>query len=366
MQFIDIKKQYQLYKEEINKAIHEVLEQGNFILGKQVRELEETLENYVGVKHCITVSSGTTSLMIALMALGIGPGDEVITVPFTWISTAEVISLLGATPVFVDIEPETYNIAIDQIESAITDKTKAIMPVSLFGQMPDYSVINTIANKHGLPVIEDGAQSFGATQKGWKSCGITTIGTTSFFPAKPFGCYGDGGAIFTNDDKLAEKMSAIRVHGSLEKHHHPLLGVNGRFDTIQAAVMLAKFPYFPEEVKARNRIGANYSELLKDCCVVPKVQEGNIHVYAQYTIRVPDRDNLAKQLKTQGIPTGIYYPKCLHEQPVFADLGYKNGSFPHAEKASKEVISLPMHPWLTEEEQVTIVQEIKKNILVRV
>lgn len=366
MQFIDIKAQYKLYKEEIDEAIAQVLEQGNFILGSQVKELETILAEYVGVKHCITVSSGTDSLMIALMALNIGPGDEVITVPFTWISTAEVISLVGATPVFVDIEPETFNIAIDQIEDAITERTKAIMPVSLFGQMPDYTAINTIAEKHNLPVIEDGAQSFGAMQNGKSSCGVTTIGSTSFFPAKPFGCYGDGGAVFTDNDELAEKMRAIRIHGSLKKHYHPILGLNGRFDTIQAAVLLAKFPHYDKEVKAREKIGARYSELLRDCCVVPKIQKGNTHVYAQYTIRVSDRDLLAQQLKSQGIPAAIYYQKCLHQQPVFAYLGYKKVNFPEAEKASEEVISLPMHPWLSDEEQDTVVQAVRKTVLANV
>jgi len=363
MQFIDIKKQYQLHKESIDKAIHEVLEQGNFIMGQQVQQLENILAEYVGVKHCIAVSSGTDSLQIALMALGIGPGDEVITVPFTFISTVEVIRLVGATPVFVDIEPDTYNIDSDQIESAITLKTKAIMPVSLFGQMPDFNAINKIATNHGIPIIEDGAQSFGATQHGRLSCGVTTIGSTSFFPAKPLGCYGDGGAIFTNDDPLANKIRAIRMHGSEKKYHHLYLGMNGRLDTIQAAILLAKFPHFSMEIKAREEIGARYSELLQECCVVPKVQEDNTHVYAQYTIRVPNRDQMIKELKSQGIPTGIYYPKCHHEQPAFANLGYHEGNFPVSEQASKEVMSLPMHPWLSNDDQNRVVDAVKKAVL---
>lgn len=360
MEFIDIKKQYRLYKQEIDKAIHDVLDQGCFIMGPPVKALETTLAQYVGVKHCIACSSGTDTLMIALMALGIGPGDEVITVPFTWISSTEVIGLVGATPVWVDIEPDTYNIDISKIEAAITPKTKAIMPISLFGQMPDYEAINRIANKYNLPVIEDAAQSFGATQHGNRSGSVTTIGSTSFFPAKPFGCYGDGGALFLNDDQLAAKMRAIRTHGGEQRHHHPYLGMNGRLDTLQAAILLAKFTHFADEVKARNEIGARYTSLLKDCCITPKVQKGNTHVYAQYTIRVPNRDALGESLKAQGIPSAVYYPKCLHEQPVFANLGYKWGDFPQCEKASREVISLPMHPWLTVEDQDKVVDAVKK------
>lgn len=363
MEFIDIKKQYQLYKTSIDAAIHQVLDQGAFIMGPQIKELEDQLAKYIGVNHCLTVSSGTDSLMIALMALGVGYGDEVITVPYSWISTAEVIALVGAKPVFVDIEPDTYNIDISLIEKAITPKTKAIMPVSLFGQMPDYDAINKIAAKYGIPVIEDGAQSFGASRNGKMSCGVTLIGSTSFFPAKPLGCYGDGGAIFTNDDSLASLMRSIRTHGGEKRHHHPYLGMNGRLDTIQAAVLLAKFPHFPEEVKDRERIGARYSELLKDCCVVPQIEEGNTHVYAQYTIRVPNRDQLGQELQCQGIPTAVYYPKCIHEQPVFDYLGYGSGSFPESEKASKEVISLPMHPWLTDADQDRIVERVKNGVM---
>lgn len=359
MQFIDIKKQYQLYKEAIDHSIHEVLNEGSFIMGPQNKTLENMLAKYVGVKHCLGVSSGTDSLLIALMALEIGRGDEVITVPFTWISTAEVIALAGATPVFVDIDPETYNIDINQIEAAITPRTKAIMPVSLFGQMPDYAAINAIAKKHNLPVIEDGAQSFGATQHGKMSCGLTTISSTSFFPAKPLGCYGDGGAIFTNDDNLAAIMRAIRTHGGEVRHHHPYLGINGRLDTIQAAILLAKFPHFPEEVKIREHLGARYTKGLEKYCITPKVQAGNTHVYAQYTIRIPNRDLIAEKLKAQGIPTGVYYPKCLHQQPVFSYLNYKEGSLPVAEKAANDVLSLPMHPWLTEEQQDQIITALK-------
>ena len=395
MNFIDLQEQYARYRPQIDGRIKRVLEHGHFIMGPEIAEIEAALSSYVGVRHTITAASGTDSLEIALRALGIGPGDEVITVPFTWISTAEVIGLVGAKPVFVDIEPETYNIDVDLIEPAITPRTKAILPVSLFGQMPDYDRINAIAAKHKLPVIEDGAQSFGATQRGRRSCGVTLIGSTSFFPAKPLGCYGDGGALFTNDDALADKMRAIRTHGGLKRHHHPYLGMNGRFDTLQAAVLLAKLPQFEWEVEQRAHIGARYTALFSqsssadasprannssplppgsartgapthrrtDAPVLPPpVAPGNTHVYAQYTIRVPDRDALGAALKAQGIPTAVYYPKCLHEQPVFADCGYRFGDFPVSEKASREVISLPMHPFLSEPDQDRIVAAIREAV----
>ncbi|MEI6076072.1 MAG: DegT/DnrJ/EryC1/StrS family aminotransferase [Verrucomicrobiota bacterium] len=360
MEFIDLKQQYQRHKSEINAHIQRVLDHGQFVMGPEITQLETALAQYVGVKHCLTVASGTDSLEIALRALDIGPGDEVITVPFTWISTAEVIGLVGAKPVFVDIDPATFNLNVDLLEAAITPRTKALLPVSLFGQMPDYDRINAIGAKHGLTVIEDAAQSFGATRNGRRSGGVTTIASTSFFPAKPFGCYGDGGALFTSDDGLADKMKAIRNHGGLQRHHHPLLGMNGRFDTLQAAIMLAKFPSFEWEVAQRGNIGARYSELLRETCIVPEVSPGNTHVYAQYTIRVPDRDKLGAALKAEGIPTAVYYPKCLHEQPVFAGCGYRYGDFPQAEKAAGEVISLPMHPFLGEKDQDAIIAAVKR------
>jgi UDP-2-acetamido-2-deoxy-ribo-hexuluronate aminotransferase len=324
--------------------------------------LEETLAAYVGCRSAITVASGTDSLEIALRALGIGPGDEVVTVPFTWISTAEVIAQVGAKPVFVDIDPLDFNIAVEQIEAAITPATKALLPVSLFGQMPDYDSINAIAEKHNLTVIEDAAQSFGATRHGVKSCNVTRIASTSFYPAKPLGCYGEGGALFTNDDDLAVKMKAIRTHGGIRRHYHDLVGMNGRFDTLQAAIMLAKWPGFAREVEDRNRIGARYSEKLRDICATPAIRDGNTHVYAQYTIRVPDRDVLAEKLKALGIPTAVYYPKCLHEQPVFAPLGHKYGDFPAAEAASREVISLPLNPYLTERDQDLIIAGVRQAL----
>lgn len=358
MEFIDLKQQYQTYKEEIDKAIHRVLDHGQYIMGPEVQELEKQLAAYVGVDHCISAASGTHTLEIALRALDIGPGDEVITVPFTWISSAEVINLVGATPVFVDIDPKTYNIDPEKIEAAITPRTKAILPVSLFGQMADYEAINAIASKYNLPVIEDAAQSFGATQNGKKSCGVTTIGSTSFFPAKPLGCYGDGGALFTNDEKLAAKMKALRTHGALVRHQHNYIGMNGRLDTLQASILLTKLAHFPAEVEKRLALGAAYTERLTGSCITPAVAEGNTHVYAIYTICCDNRDALAAYLKEKNIPTAVYYPKCVHLQPVYAYLGHGEGSFPESEKASNKVLSLPMHPWLTLEEIDTIAEAI--------
>jgi UDP-2-acetamido-2-deoxy-ribo-hexuluronate aminotransferase len=362
MEFIDLKTQYRKYQTEIDARMEAVLTHGHFIMGPEIAELESELARYVTVKHGITVASGTDALEIALRALGISTGDEVITVPFTWISSAEVISLVGAKPVFVDIDPRWFNINVELIEPAITPRTKAIMPVSLFGQMPDYDRITAIAARHAIPVIEDGAQSFGATQRGRRSCGVTLIGSTSFFPAKPLGCYGDGGALFTNNNDLADKMRAIRTHGGLKRNHHTMLGMNGRFDTLQAAVVLAKMPHLEWEGSERGRIGARYTELLRSTCVVPEVMAGNTHVYAQYTIRVPNRDAVASKLKERGIPTAVYYPKCLHEQPVFAGNGYHWGDFPQAEKASREVLSLPLHPFLTEQDQEKVVEAVKASL----
>lgn len=364
MEFIDLDTQYRRYQSDIDRRMRTVLEHGQYIMGPEIKELEMVLAEYVGMKHCITVASGTDSLEIALRALEIGPGDEVITVPFSWISTAEVIAAVGATPVFIDIEPDTFNMNADLLEEAITGNTKAIMPVSLFGQMPDMERINSIAEKHNLAVIEDAAQSFGATRNKKRSCGASLIGSTSFFPAKPLGCYGDGGALFTDDDDLAETMKAIRSHGGVKRHHHTHIGMNGRFDTLQAAVILGKWPHFEEEVNARNQIGARYSELLKDHVITPKVAKGNTHVYAQYTVRVDEkrRDDIVAGMKKAGIPVGVYYPKCFHEQPVFEYLGYEYGDFPESEKASKEVISLPMHPFLKEKDQNKIITEMSKAL----
>jgi UDP-2-acetamido-2-deoxy-ribo-hexuluronate aminotransferase len=329
-------------------------------LGPEVREVEEKLAQYTGSKHCVTVSSGTDSLLIALMALGVGVGDEVITVPYTWISTAEVISLLGAKPVFVDIRPDTWNMDETLLDAAITDKTKAIMPVSIYGQCPDMDAINAIAEKYNLPVIEDAAQSFGATYKGKKSCNLSTIGSTSFFPSKPLGCYGDGGALFTNDGELAEKFRWIRVHGQERKHHHPILGINGRMDTIQTAILLAILEVFPDEAQKRENLGQTYSEGLANIegMETPSIGEHNTSVYAQYTILSEQRDEIQQSLKDKDIPSVSYYSVPLHLQPVFIILGHKEGDFPVTEKVANECLSLPMSPYLTPEEQSQVIDAI--------
>jgi UDP-2-acetamido-2-deoxy-ribo-hexuluronate aminotransferase len=358
MEFIDLKTQYLRYKDEIDARIAAVLDHGRFIMGPEIQELESKLAAYVGVEYCLTVASGTDSLEIALRALDIGPGDEVITVPFTWISSAEVILLVGAKPVFVDIEPEYFNIDPNQVEAAITPRTKAIIPVSLFGQMPDYTAINQIAAKYGVTVVEDAAQSFGAMQNGKKSCSVTEISSTSFFPSKPLGCYGDGGALFTNNKTMADKMAAIRTHGGLVRHHHPYVGMNGRMDTLQAAIILAKLPHFSSELEARIEVGTRYNKLLRESIRIPRTLDGNTHVYAQYTVRLDDRDTIASQLRERGIPTAVYYPKCVHEQPIFAPYGYSRGDFPISEQASAQVLSLPMHPFLAQDAQELVVNHL--------
>ncbi|MFM1941576.1 MAG: UDP-2-acetamido-2-deoxy-3-oxo-D-glucuronate aminotransferase [Verrucomicrobiota bacterium] len=362
MEFIDLQEQYRRYQAEIDGRMQRVLQHGRFIMGPEVLELEETLARYVGVKHCLSVGSGTVSLEMALRALGVGPGDEVITPPFTFIATAEVALLVGAKPVFVDIEPEFYNLDPAKLEAAITPRTKAIIPVDLFGQLADYGMIHEIACGHNLPVIEDAAQSFGAEQGGRKSCSFGLIASTSFFPAKPLGCYGEGGALFTNDDALADKMRAIRNHGGVVRDQHETVGLNGRFDSLQAAVLLAKLPHFDWELEQRARIGARYSEALRDVCGTPAIRPGNTHVYAQYTLRMPDRDAVMAALREQGIPSAVYYSRCLHLQGMFAELGYKAGDFPVAEQASREVLSLPMHPFLTEEEQDRVVRAVREAL----
>ncbi|MCE5286206.1 MAG: DegT/DnrJ/EryC1/StrS family aminotransferase [Pelosinus sp.] len=352
--FIDLKAQQDRIKEDLDRRIQKVLAHGQYIMGPEVHELEEKLADYVGVKHCLSVASGTDALLIALMALGVNAGDEVITTPFTFIATAEVIALLGAKPVFVDIDPRTYNIKPDLIEAAITSKTKAIIPVSIFGQCADFDTINTIASKYNLPVIEDGAQSFGATYKGRKSCSLSTIGCTSFFPSKPLGCYGDGGACFTNDSNIFKTMDQIRLHGQEKRYHHQLVGINGRLDTLQAAILLVKLEIFPGEVVLREQIGQRYTELLSNSIVTPFIQEKCTSVYAQYTVQVDDRINYQEKLRAAGIPSAVHYPVPLHLQPVFFRLGKGEGSYPAAENVAKRVISLPMGAYLTENQQIQI------------
>jgi UDP-2-acetamido-2-deoxy-ribo-hexuluronate aminotransferase len=350
--FIDLKTQQQQISLQLEKNIHQVLHHGKYIMGPEIVELEQKLAEYVGIKHCITVSSGTDALLIAMMALEVGPDDEVITTPFSFIATAETIALLGAKPVFVDIDPRTYNIDYKQIEAAITAKTKAILPVSLYGQCADFDAIN----QYNIPVIEDAAQSFGASYKGQKSCSLSTIGCTSFFPSKPLGCYGDGGACFTDDDDLAKLMREIRIHGQEKRYHHARIGINGRMDTLQAAILLAKLEIFSQEVEARNRIGQAYTNALKDKVTTPYIEPHNTSVYAQYTIQVDNRDQLQQKLKQQGIPTAVHYPIPLHKQPAFAHL--KTSDCSVAENLATRVISLPMHPYLTEMEQLQIISLI--------
>lgn len=365
--FIDLKTQQDIIRPALASNIHRVLHHGQYIMGPEVKQLEERLAEYVGVKHCISASSGTDTLLIAMMALGIKPGDEVITTPFTFIATGEMIALLGAIPVFVDIDPRTYNIDPTKIEAAISSKTRAIMPVSLYGQCADMDAINAIAERHDLPVIEDAAQSFGATYKGKKSCALSTIGSTSFFPSKPLGGYGDSGALFTDDDALAKAMREIRVHGQDRRYHHPIIGINGRMDTLQAAILLAKLDRFIDwEVPQRQSIGARYTELLSslrgaegDAAIqrliqTPYLETYNTSVYAQYTVQVDNRDALAKKLNAAGIPTAVHYPIPLHMQPVFANCGFKEGDFPISEAAAKRVMSFPMGPDLTVQDQIRI------------
>ncbi|WP_018939126.1 MULTISPECIES: DegT/DnrJ/EryC1/StrS family aminotransferase [unclassified Thioalkalivibrio] len=356
--FIDLAAQQRRIRPEIERRIETVLRHGKYIMGPEVGELEERLAAYTGSKHCISVSSGTDSLLIAMMALGIGRGDEVITTPFTFIATGEMIALLGARPVFVDIDPATYNIDPEQIEAAITPKTRAIMPVSLYGQCAAFDAINAIAEKHGLPVIEDGAQSFGATYKGRKSCALSTIGSTSFFPSKPLGGYGDGGALFTDDDNLAKAMREIRVHGQDRRYHHPVIGVNGRMDTLQAAILLPKLEIFAEEVHLRQRVAEHYSDALQGKVTVPQIASDRTSVFAQYTVQTDQRAAVQSALNDIGIPTAVHYPVPLYRQPAFMDLEIKPDRFPNCEAASERVVSLPMHPYLQHSDISRVVEAI--------
>jgi len=362
MQFIDLKKQYQLIESDILKSIRDVLEDGQYIMGPKIAVLEKELAAFVGVRHAIVNASGTDALFMALLALEVGPGDEVITSPFSFFATAEVIELCHATSVFVDIDPVSYNLDPAKLEAAITPKTKAIMPVSLYGQCADMTRINLIAKKYGLPVIEDAAQSFGATHHGHPSCGISTIGCTSFFPSKPLGGYGDSGACFTDDDILAERLQEIRLHGQNARYCHRRIGINGRMDTIQAAILLEKMKLFPNEVKLRHQVAQRYMEMLNGIAKFPVLEAGNTSVYAQFTIEVPHRDEFQKAMQSRGIPTAVHYPIPMHQQEALSHLSYSAGDFPFAEQASKHVVSLPMHPYITVEEQQQVVQAVKESL----
>ena len=356
MEFIDLKAQYRDIKVSIDRRIQTVLDHGQYVMGPEIGELEEALAARTGAKHCIACSSGTDALLLAMMALGIGPGDEVVTSAFSFFASAESIALLGATPIFADIDPSTYNLDPVHLQAAITPRTRAIVPVSLYGQCADMDAIAEIAGD--IPVIEDAAQSFGATYRGRQSCNLSLIGCTSFFPSKPLGCYGDGGACFTSDDELAAKMRMLRNHGQERRYHHLAIGLNGRMDTIQAAVLLAKLEVFDEEVKRRAEIGARYTELLRGAVKTPRIMEGNSSVYAQYTIEVDDRDDFQKEMKAHGVPTTVHYPEALPLQPAFAYMGHREGDFPVAEAAAKRVVSLPMHPYLAESDLAQIANAV--------
>ncbi|WP_107928679.1 DegT/DnrJ/EryC1/StrS family aminotransferase [Neisseria animaloris] len=359
MQFIDLAAQQARIKDQIDANIQKVLAHGAYILGPEVAELEEKLAAYCGAKYCISVANGTDALQIALMALSVGAGDEVITPGFTYIATAETVALLGAKPVYVDIDETTYNIDPAKIEAAITDKTKAVIPVSLYGQCADYDAINAIAAKHKLPVIEDAAQSFGATYKGRKSGNLTTIACTSFFPSKPLGCYGDGGAVFTNDDTLATVIRQIARHGQDRRYHHIRVGVNSRLDTLQAAILLPKLAIFEEEMQLRQQVAAMYAEALQDAGIaVPFIEAHNRSAYAQYTIRVKNRDAVQTALKEAGIPTAVHYPIPLNKQPAVAN----DAVLPVGDLVAQEVISLPMHPYMTHKQVRQVADALKAAV----
>ena len=359
--FVDLKTQYEVLKPLIHERINRVLEHGQYILGPEVAELEARLAEYTGAKYCITVANGTDALQIAQMALGIGPGDEVITPGFTYIAIAETVSLLGAKPVYVDIDPRTYNLDPTLLEAAITSRTKAIIPVSLYGQCADYDAINAIAKKYGIPVIEDAAQSFGATYKGKKSCNLTTIACTSFFPSKPLGCYGDGGAIFTNDEELAKVIRQIARHGQERRYHHIRVGINSRLDTLQAAILLVKLEVLESEITQRDMIADFYSTGLSDLddLHTPYIHNGFLSAWAQYTIKLKDRNSLADKLGKVGIPTAIHYPYPIHHQPAFKNLDLH---LPVSTLSSSEVLSLPLSASMSQEDITFVIENIKSFI----
>ena len=359
MQFIDLVAQQDRIKDKLNANIQKVLTHGQYILGPEVHELEEKLSAYTGAKYCITCANGTDALQIAQMAFGIGSGDEVITPGFTYIATAETVAVLGAKPIYVDINPKTYNLDIEQLEAAITPRTKAIIGVSLYGQCADFDTINAIAAKYNIPVIEDAAQSFGASYKGKKSCNLTTVACTSFFPSKPLGCYGDGGAIFTNDETLATVMRQIARHGQDRRYHHIRVGINSRLDTLQAAILLPKLEILDDEMQARQRVAETYNQLFTDADIktIPFIEVHNQSAWAQYTIQVDNRDEIQARLKEQYIPTAVHYPIPLNKQPAVAD---NNAVLPVGDAVAERVMSLPMHPYLDFASQCLIVETLRK------
>lgn len=362
MNFINLNAQYKIIEEKVNKNILSVFQSGAFIGGSFVAELEEKLAAYTGSKHCISCASGTDAIILSLMAGGIKAGDEVITTPFTFIASAEVISLIGAVPVFVDIEEGSYNIDANKIKAAITEKTKAIVAVSLFGQCADMDAINAVADEHGLLVIEDAAQSFGAEYKGRKSCALSKLGTTSFYPSKPLGAYGDGGAVFTDDDELDRLLRILKNHGQSGRYVHEYIGMNSRLDAVQAAILLTKFELFDDELKKREEAAALYAELLGDLDIsLPTINKDRKSVYAQYSVRVKDRDGFAKRMKDEGIPTAIHYPIPLNKQKVYSK--YSSTKMPVAEKVSSEIISLPFSPYISKDEQKQVAQAAAKSLI---
>ena len=359
MQFIDLQSQYKLIKDNVDKSISKVLNHGRYIMGAEVQELEKALSSFVDSRHAIGCANGTDALTLALMAIGIKAGDEVIMPSFTYYATAEAASILGATPIFIDVNKDNFNIDTQLIEDKITKDTKAIIPVSLFGQCSDMDSINNVAKKHNIYVIEDAAQSFGAEYKNKKSCNLSDISCTSFFPSKPLGGYGDGGMCFTNNDELAQKLKSLRIHGQEKKYYHNLIGINSRLDSIQAAILLEKFKIFPEELKKRTTIANSYNEALKDKYSIPLLEKyNNISAYAQYTIKVDNRDEIQQKLKEQNIPTVVYYPVPLPFQTVFQGYRYQESDFPVSLQLSKQVFSLPMSPYLKEEEQQNVINAL--------
>ncbi|MCI6988993.1 MAG: DegT/DnrJ/EryC1/StrS family aminotransferase [Campylobacter sp.] len=351
MDFANLKLQHTRYISEFEESLDAVLNKANFIMGDEIKALESELCEYSGAKHCITCSNGTDALLLGVIALGLKQGDEVITTPFTFISTSEIIALAGATPVFVDINEQTYNIDENLIEAKITPKTKAIIAVSLYGQPANITALSEICQKYSLKLIIDGAQSFGSQWEGVKDSVLGDISTTSFFPSKPLGCYGDSGAVFTNDETLCEKIAQLRVHGQDRRYHHKFIGLGARLDTIQAAVLRVKLRHYKDDLALRREVASKYYEALKDKdLILPFIDKRAISAYAQFSIRVKNRDTIQARLKEKGIPTAIHYPKPLHLQECFKYLGYKLGDFPISERVSSEILSLPMNPYLSDDE----------------
>ena len=368
--FADLKSQYESYKAEIDKAVLDVMSSSMYIMGPEVEKLEKNLAAYVGARHALSVSSGTDALLLALMAYGIKAGDEVITTPFTFIATAEVIALVGAKPVFADIDEKTYNLDIEKVKPLINDKTKAIIPVSLYGLPADMDKFYELTKNTNIKLIEDACQSFGATDNGKYSCNYNSLGCTSFFPSKPLGCYGDGGAVFTNDDKEAEILSNLRNHGQVARYKHKYIGINGRLDAMQAAILNVKLAHFKEEIARRIEIGNNYTKKIKEAykgdvsdIITPFIPNGKVSVYAQYSVRVKNREEISKKLNEAGIPTAIHYPIPLHMQECYANCGFKEGDLPVSEKVSSEIMSLPMSAFLKDDDQDFIVETLCKAVL---